>query len=346
MFQRLVIYLVCMSVSGMYLFPYPVYAAEQGLIEGMNEAELLAKYPEATVIRVAPQAYPALAQSLRQRGYIQSGRYAVKLAASDSLQELPAPVESRDDLQQDNLQQDDLQPVDLQQYDTRQRDDCAGSGSESSGEQSFRIMGEFTDDLMRSGNGASGDSAAIVFIIIGTIVLVVWALYIFKYVYDVTLGIQPCGRWRELTLVSSASSSGDDQHARFNGVRYSTGFRDVGTDVGISFELGQADILLKEASVLELKGRYWLLGPMLRWRLSRAMNPSYFQMNFTAGSTEHGDVGLIARASLGLLFGIGDAIQLGLNWGALNIKLDEDQGIISDRSQYHYLYGINFGFRF
>lgn len=195
-------------------------------------------------------------------------------------------------------------------------------------------------------SGSSSDDAAVLFVVVGTVVVIVWALYVFKYLYDISLGNTPCGRWSELAVVSSNASAGVAQHARFDGLRYSTGFREGSLDVGLGFELGQTDILLSEVGVLELEGRYWLLGPILRWRLSRGKNPSYFQMNFVAGSTEHDEVGLLAKASLGLLFGIGDSLQLGVNWGAMNINLNDNQGIISERSQYHYLYGINMGFRF
>ena len=45
-------------------------------------------------------------------------------------------------------------------------------------------------------------------------------------------------------------------------------------------------------------------------------------------------------------FGLGDHLHLGLSWGAMNVELNNDQGIISDRDQYHYLYGVSAGFRF
>ena len=57
-------------------------------------------------------------------------------------------------------------------------------------------------------------------------------------------------------------------------------------------------------------------------------------------------MGVIAQATLGLQFGIGDAMRLGLSWGAMNINLKNDQGIISDDEQYYYLYGLNVGYRF
>ena len=36
----------------------------------------------------------------------------------------------------------------------------------------------------------------------------------------------------------------------------------------------------------EMKGTYWVIGPILSRRISRSNNPNYFQMNFMAGSTE------------------------------------------------------------
>ncbi|MCW8831546.1 MAG: hypothetical protein OQK32_08525, partial [Gammaproteobacteria bacterium] len=287
--------------------------------------ELLEKYPNARVIHVSPEEYTVLEKKLQQHGYRQSEVVPLQLAQSD-VEEPVVLVEP----------EDDPQPA----------DDCTQKVEQNTDDDSLRVMLEVTDDVLNSSGNGSGDGAAVLFVIVGTVVVIVWALYVFKYLYDVSLGDAPCGRWHELTVVSSSASVGDGQHARFDGLRYATGFRDGSLDVGIGFELGQTDILLSEVGVLELKGRYWLLGPMLRWRLSQEKNPSYFQMNFVAGSTEHDEVGLLAKASLGLLFGIGDSMQLGLNWGVLNIDLNEDQGIITERDQYHYLYGINVGFKF
>lgn len=326
MFHQLITCLTCFAMIGMSVIPHPVYAVGDPFVAGSGEIELLEKYPDAKIIHVAPDEYPALVKKLRQRGYSQTDSVSLELAQYDSHKGDPV--------------------AESQSVNLSSRDDCTGSNLESAGEDSIRVMVDFTEDMMRSGNRSSGDEAVVVFIIVGTVVLVVWSLYVFKYIYDVSTGFEPCGRWNEFTVVTSSTSTGADQHARFNGLRYATGFRDGITDIGISFELGQTDILLREVGVLELKGRYWLLGPMLRWRLSQGINPSYFQMNFVAGTTEHSEIGLLAKASLGILIGIGESMQLGLNWGALNINLDEDQGIISDRNQYHYLFGVNVGFRF
>ena len=324
--RQLITYFICISMVVMNVIPPPVYADEFLSSSEFNEAELLEKYPDAKVIRVSPEEYLALEKRLQQRGYRQSEVVPLQLAQNNAARDTAI-----------------AEPVYADAVSSR---DCVDNkGDESTGEDSFRVMLDITDDMMNS-RGSSSDSAAVLFVIVGTVVVIIWSLYVFKYLYDVSLGNAPCGRWNEFAVVGSSASTGDTQHARFNGLRYSAGIRDGLMDVGVSLELGEADILLSEVGVLELKGRYWLLGPVLRWRLSQGINPSYFQTNFVAGSTEHDEVGLLARASLGLLFGVGDSLQLGLNWGAMNIDLNENQGVITQRDQYHYFYAINMGFRF
>lgn len=328
--HRFIVYLVCVSVAATCVLPGTGYAGvgNSAVMMEMNEQVLLNDYPQAKILHVTTDNYPALEERLKQMGYQKSKPVALDLAQSDTRYIKQSPSE-------------DNRPV-----ETSTSDDCGQGGITSSSEESFRVIVDLTDDIMDSGNNASGDEAVVVFVIIGAVVLVVWTLYVFKYFYDVSVGIVPCGRWSELTMITSGTSNDGDQHARFNGLRYSTGFRNGVADVGISLEAGQIDLLLREVTSLELEGQYWLLGPVLRWRLLDEANPSYLEMNFLAGSTEHDEVGLLARANIGVLIGIGKALQLGLNWGVMNINLNGDQGIISDRSQYHYLYGINIGFRF
>jgi hypothetical protein len=300
----------------------PINAATPPVWGDLNEQAIRSQYPGARIVHVQPEDYPQLAERLSHQGYV---------VATDG-----------------EFGQE--QNVDASAPGAHGKDDCdSGTSSKTdpeATEDSFRLIVDVTDDMLRSGNHGGGEGAAIVFVIVGAVVIVVWALYVVKYLYDLAVGFQPCGRWSELTLVSSTISASDLQHIDFDGARFMTGFRDGNMDVGIALELGHVDLLLTEASSLALKGSYWLLGPMLRWRLSSGSNPHYFQMNFMGGSTEHDEVGVLARASLGFRLGLGDHVHVGVSWGAMNVRLNNDQGIISDRDQYHYLYGINAGFGF
>lgn len=286
-----------------------------------DEAAIRASYPNARIIHVEQENYLQLAESLQQQGY----RIANKLPA-DSSRPLPA--------------------IEAEQYPRVAANDCGERNQPAAGDESIRVMADFSNDMLHSGGNGNRDAAAVVFVIIGTVLIVVWALYVFKYLYDVAAGFKPCGKWSEFAVISSAISSTNTRYARFKGVRYMAGFRDGSTEFGISTELGQSDILLSDLGAAEMRGTYWLLGPVLRWRLSRNINPSYFQMNFLAGATEFSAMGTIAQASLGVQFGIGDSWKLGFNWGAMNINLKNNRGIISEQDNYYYMFGVNMGYQF
>ena len=85
---------------------------------------------------------------------------------------------------------------------------------------------------------------------------------------------------------------------------------------------------------------------MLRWNINPQGRPSYFTMEFVAGSTEHPEMGIIAVAKMGLNFGTRSNFRWGLNFGAMNINLHANQGIISELNQFYFLYGLEFGYRF
>jgi len=323
MVKKITTYLLCFTLAWSTVFP--VTAAEKYLTRDMTEQDIRQQYPHAKIIHIEAENYPLLAESLREQGYIKDSE--TRLDSADKAIE---------------------QSADEKAVSTSS--DCGaktGAGTSSS-DATFQGAIDISDSLFRSsGNSGGGnEGAVIVFVIIGAILIVVWALYVFKYLYDLSTGFKPCETWYEFAFASSSITSNSDQSIDLDGLRFTTGFRDGNTDVGIAVELGHSDILLTEVSSLKLDGFYWLLGPVLRWRLSGGKNPHYFHMNFMGGSTEHDETGVIARATLGLRFGLGENFHLGVSWGAMNINLNNDQGIITERDQYHYLYGINTGFRF
>jgi len=56
--------------------------------------------------------------------------------------------------------------------------------------------------------------------------------------------------------------------------------------------------------------------------------------------------GIVALANLSFRFSLQKKYQFGINWGAININVNEKEGIISESDQYYYLYGINFDYHF
>ncbi len=195
-----------------------------------------------------------------------------------------------------------------------------------------------------SGWGGNSNDAAVLFVVIGTVVLVVWTLYAFKYLFDIASGQRRCS-WTDLVASSTWTSGDQEESAWFGGVRFLTGIHDGVTDIGLSGEIGESHIRMPEEAI-DIRGMYWLLGPLLRWRVSDSNNPHYFQMEFLAGSTDNDEVGVIAQARAGFNFGVGENFRWGMNFGALKIDLSETEGFIGERSQYHSLLGLELGYRF
>jgi len=320
MSRKIIIYPLSIIMAWMTIAP--AYA-NPAIPETISVEDLQQHFPQARIIHVSPKDYPLLAKRLHQQGY-KTRTTQLQLAqntghVSMAIDGSNPPSPARNDCRDDNTPPSDS-------------------------DASLRVMVDFSDGMLH--HGGNDEGAIIMFIIVGTILVVAWSLYIFKYIYDVTTGLQPCGKWSELVLTSSNISTSFNQYARFSGLRYSMGFREGQTDVGIALELGHSNILLTEISSLQLQGRYWLMGPTLRWPLSPGHNPHYLHMNFMAGTTDNNETGFISNTTMGIRFGIGNNFNLGFSWGALNINLDNKQGIISERKQYHYLYGINMGYQF
>lgn len=304
----------------------PGYASQSTFIDNLSEKKLLENFPNAKIIHVSPDKYQALSSTLQFQGYSILEKTTLLAMADNNAESKNTPF------------------VDKKIPETN----CNGNSDsrQPKSEDSLQVALDFSTDVMKSNNNSDSNKAAVLFVIVGTVVLVVWTLYAFKYIYDLSTGYRPCNRWNEFTVTSRSISGNTNQHANFNGVRYTSGFREGATDIGISIEYGQSDILLNETNATALKGTYWLLGPMLKWQLNSGNDPYYFLMHFLAGTTQHSETGILAIANLGFQFSFRKNYQLGINWGAMNIKLNEDEGILSEKNQYHYLYGINLGYRF
>lgn len=311
---------IAYTLSFVLTWPSLAYAAmETPILTGLqDEHALLQQYPNAKILRVSAEEYPQLASQLQSQGYNQANS---QLASNDNTSQVSI----------------NTQPV------AAEAGDCGGN-NQSADDSSVQFMLDVSSDML----GSSGDSdgAAVVFVIVGSVLVVVWTLYVFKYLYDVASGFNPCDPWHEFTAASSRISSSSTERADFHGLKYMTGFRDGATEVGFSVELGNADIFLPQLTNQRLQGTYWMLGPLLRWRMSAGNNPHYFDMSFVGGSTDHNETGLIAKATIGMQFGLSDNMHLGLNWGAMNIDIKESQGLLNDGNKYYYLLGANFGVRF
>lgn len=321
MYRTSLSHLMCLII--IFSTVFPVQAESIIKPENLSQSQISQIYPDAKIIYTEAENYSDIAEELSNQGYISQAQ--------------SVPDNAGETYQRSLIDKPELSTEDCNK--TRNHD--------STTEESLDIFVNVTGDIIEHGEkSGSGDQAAIVFVVIGTVLVVVWALYVFKYLYDITTGFKPCHIWYEFNYTSSRTHSSGDQRLEFNGLRFMTGFRDRITEVGFAVELGKADIKLTEINSLELNGNYWLLGPILRWPLSENKNPGSFYMNFMAGSTEHDDINYIAKANIGLRFALAENFTFSINWGVLNIDLSDSQSLINDRDQYHYIYGINTGLLF
>ncbi len=309
--KKTIIGLLCVTMSWASIVP--AYAKSPETLSALNE-----QYPDAKIIHVSREEYPALASWLAQNGYQTAGEQVV---LSDS----------RDRDSRDMPVTDARAP--------RASDDCDENQREAQPPNVFL-------NISNSTNSRGGGNSEFVFVVIGAIVVVVWTIYAVKYLVDLSVGRRSCGAWSDVAFSSSWGMANGGASNWFGGVRYLTGVRSGSTDLGLSGEIGQAQIHMPEES-LDVHGLYWLLGPLLRWHMgSGSGNPHYFQMEFLAGTTEHDEVGVIAQAKVGFNFAVGDNFRWGVNIGALNINLSESEGVIGERSQYHSMTGLEWGYRF
>lgn len=291
----------------------PAYADITYADEGLSETEIRASYPNAKIIHTTESEYSEVAETLRSQGYtVQNNTPSAQQNTSNNSSDFS---------------------------------DCKKS-TETSSDDSVRIGVEITDDILHSAGNSNEKQAVVVFVIIGTVVVIVWSIYVFKYMFDLASGFKPCYPWYELTFTSSALTSPTIKQLDLNALRFMTGFSDENTDFGIAVEFGRANINLTDNDSTDFGGRYWMLGPVLRWHLNKQINPHTFQMSFMGGTTEHNAVNLLARASIGLQLSLSNSFHLGFSWGVMNIELNNDQGIISAHDDYEYFFGVNSGFSF
>lgn len=288
----------------------------------LTEQEIRDNYPHAKIIHVSPEEYSQVASTLKHQGYTMDREHS---------QTLPSNA--------DQIDKNISLAISTDCYESQKQENPDNSGT-------INTSIDISNNILKSGNNSNSNDAAIIFVIVGTIVIVVWVLYVFKYLFDLSMGFKPCETWYQLSINSSSISDTTDTYYNMKGIRFTSGFREGSTDIGIALEAGKTDILLTEQQALKLDGSYWLLGPTLRWQLSSGYNPYYFHMNFMGGTTSHDETGVIAIATMGLQFGFGKHLYLGINWGAININLHDNPAILTERDQYHFLYGINSGFRF
>ncbi|MGA1826448.1 MAG: hypothetical protein ACMUIP_17475 [bacterium] len=196
------------------------------------------------------------------------------------------------------------------------------------------------------------DVAAVIYVVIGFVVVGVLIIYGAKYFYDVMTGTGDYDYWWEVGASSTFFKKGNDEEILGNGsmvgIKFASGIIDQNFRMGLSGEIGYLAVKLHSlfaSKFIEIDGLYGIVGPAIRFCWGN-INPHYISLEFLAGSSEHDEVGVISTARAGINWGIKEHIRLGINGGALYFNINETEGLFDKKSEFRFIGGIEVGYRF
>lgn len=206
-------------------------------------------------------------------------------------------------------------------------------------------------------SGGNGDAAAILFVVVGVVVVAVLVVYAIKSLVSIASGKKHHQSW-ELTLQSNVLAADRGEHGRFHGAKLGAGYiADKYLYLGLVGELGYMDIDLEvekenRPTRLQLAGSYWMMGAAIR--LGRFYDTqrgvlsaaNYFFMEFMGGTSEYAATDIIGSAKLGGNFKVSDHLRLGFSVGSRYIGLNEDDGFVNSNNNYWSDFGVDIGYRF
>lgn len=213
--------------------------------------------------------------------------------------------------------------------------------------------------LPRISGGNGKDTAAVMLIVIGIVVVAALFIYAGKWLIDQFQNDDDYyAYWWDIGWQIVNLDTGANQHGNFSGIKFSGGFvPNMHTNFGLTAEVGRMDLDLlynrnSTPTRVNIEGTYWLLGPIVRWLIGSRdtdenfVHNSYVYLELLGGNTDQDGVDLIGVGRIGFNTGIGKQLRLGLHYGAFYLGLDEDQGIANDGDNYWNMYGIEIGYQF
>lgn len=222
-----------------------------------------------------------------------------------------------------------------------------GSTKTKSDHESFCIEAPSCSDV------GGGDGAAILFVVIGVFVVVVFMVYGIKYIYDVARHYDEYNYWWELdaaiTLLGNNETPAKHESGTLQGFKFASGFMDRNFHIGLAAEIGNLDLKLDlrdQEELEEFTGFYGVLGPAVRVFFSENNQQVYLFLELLTGTTSPQKIRLISMARLGVNFKIYEHLRVGFNVGSLYVELKEDEGYFRERSDFSYIAGFELGFRF
>ncbi|MDT8446782.1 MAG: hypothetical protein RRB13_07790 [bacterium] len=207
-----------------------------------------------------------------------------------------------------------------------------------------------------SGNGfpapnlgsGGGDGAAVLFVIIGLVVVFAFVFYAAYYLgRQVVYGNQSRG-WVELGLGGWAFGNSTES-GNMTALRLGLGQEIRSNGWGLAAEIGQIDATLdldpeeSTGGQIDLKGAYAIVGPRITFG---HRGNSLWLMELMAGTSEHQEVEVVAKALIGYRFQPPRGLYFGFSLGSLMVSLKKDLGLVRQQNPYNLLGGLETGVHF
>jgi hypothetical protein len=205
-----------------------------------------------------------------------------------------------------------------------------------------------------------GDWAAILYVVIGVVVVGAFLVYGVQTLYDLAVNENDDPVFMEAGVRMSYSgkafrdpSGRDDLYrdAYLAGLRFAIGIDRPGMDLGLAVEGGYIDVYLKgmsnPAKAFDFKGGYLVAGPMLRFGRN---DPLSFSLEFLNGTSNHANIGWISKSRMALQTKVGSHTLLGAHLGAVFYDLHFLDGLGWRNGDFNrdvsLVYGLDAGWEF
>lgn len=199
-------------------------------------------------------------------------------------------------------------------------------------------------DLNFSG---SGDSA-VIFVIIGAIVVVALVVYAGEYLYEVIATDKQHSYWIDNSFIYSNFYNDYTQSSgSMAGYKLSFGFDGKNTKVGVSAEAGTFDFSFfqEESRWLDANGAYFMAGPTVRF-YPPTDKTAYLFAEMLGGKSDNKNINTLGQARLGVSKTFQNNLILGLSLGAIFVGLNDDEGILEYKDEFETTTSFEMGYKF
>lgn len=211
-----------------------------------------------------------------------------------------------------------------------------------------------------SGGGSGRDWAAIIFVVVGVVVVGAFVLYGAQTVYALATNEEEVPVFQEVGLRLSYSGQkfgGAEAEPDFyrdtylTGIRYAVGLERPGMGMGLSVEGGYLDVKLRGISdpsrSFDFQGGYLVAGPLLRFGHN---DPLSFSLEFLNGTSTHASIGWISKSRMTLQAKVARHALVGAHLGAVFYDLHFLDGLAWRQGDFNrdlsLIYGLDTGWEF